>query len=546
MSRTVVEEPVSPAVHRLAANLIFSEEGLQPYHGIVSQFEPDLTETADEISPDSLADSYEIDTARYWEGKIADPERDGGLNEYKLALWDTELGEKGADFTFRPGLPNATHSETGEEISGIPDDCPESVRVQVEATNLESPEVLALLQELANALGLAPRYFDEPHEWSSAYAVETYARLERETAKRALVGSGGMLERIAAFANGGGRGAHKWDHEEETGHYEAVSLDPETWENLLPETGLARRIKCYQPDKIRSDDSDDPLRDHKLECQYWSDYQNDSIPWTEVRSAVEELRETVLSVAFWSGVDVNADADVWTPDRYFQPSTLQEEISLRDCPLDELQEEERLDARSQLIDPSASESEFEVLRVMTDGGSRHYERVAEELGAAESTVYRAAEQFDEILQIDGGEVGFISDHVRETISGVLSRYESARDKAESALSRIKEKASPLRRGRDDGEPSALERWLSAHAVDIEERADGLTLFFSQGQMSERKLVEALRSGLSAARSSMLEGALRDAQVYYTNPEGVTRGPLDVINDSRQNAPLLGGYRLKLG
>jgi hypothetical protein len=133
--QTEQQRVVDVQVHRLGANLLFDEHGLSPYWGLVSVFDPNLEGETFVAG----GEEYCIDTANFWTGKLADPsgDIDGGLYEYKLGVWSTDdHGEQGADLTFRPGFPNATHVDSGEEIEGIPSDCPDSVRVQVEATNL--------------------------------------------------------------------------------------------------------------------------------------------------------------------------------------------------------------------------------------------------------------------------------------------------------------------------------------------------------------------------------------------------------------------------
>jgi len=519
-STTLVENPVAPQTHGVGANLIFPEHGLDPYWGLVSVFEPDLK---DEIEPiDALGETYELDKSKYWRGKIADPngDRDGGLYEYKLALWtDDGPSAKGADFTFRPGYPNATHSDTGEEIDGLPDDCPESIRVTVEASNLEPDEILTLLQKLADVIDLNPEYFSEPGDWSRVYKLETYLRVERAVAVEQFAGSGAILEDLARFGNGDGKGMHKWDHEDIDGYYEHVALDPSTWSDLIPEQTLAKYLKCYQPQHVRnSGNDDDPLFHHKLESRYWSDYETDSIKWSDVDDAVSELRETTLSMIHWAGVSVDADADHFVADEYFSPEPLQEELKLVDNPLNDLADAQELDARADLIDPNATPAEFDVLEVATDGGPRHYEEIAAEVDVSKSTVYRAVEQFDSILQVDGGEVRFRNEHIRHVISDVVQRFQTAKDRTIDALRRLANRATPLSRG-EDGEPSALERWASAHAVEIRNRSDGLEIEFTR-RLSRRDLLKIIRHGYRAAEASpLLTREFETADLHWIDADG---------------------------
>ncbi len=160
-----IESCMDFQTHRLVGKLHFDEHGLTPYWGLVNAFEP---EHKNEIEPmEDLDDSFALETSRKLNGKIADPNGriDDGLYEYKYALWcDRDGQERGADFTLRPGYPNATQVDSGERIGGIPTECSDGIRVHVEATNLSDTEVSELLRALASQIDLNPKYIDKPHE----------------------------------------------------------------------------------------------------------------------------------------------------------------------------------------------------------------------------------------------------------------------------------------------------------------------------------------------------------------------------------------------
>jgi len=495
--------PVRPEVHGLGANLLFEEHGLDPYWGLVSVFEPSLKDDLQQIEVNG--ETFTLESSKYWRGKIADPngDRESGLFEYSLGIWsDDGPGAKGADFTFRPGYPNAVHSETGESIGGLPDDCPESIRVQIEASNLDPEEAIELLRALADAIDLNPDYFETPGDWSSIYKLETYLRVKRAVAVEELSGSGALLEQLAAFGNGQGKGKHHWDHDDITGYYEHVALDPGTWSDLIPEQRLAKYLKCYQPEHVRDDsDGDDPLVHHKLETRYWSDYGQESLSWSDVDEHVSELRETLLTVLSWTGVSIAAEESHFVPDEYFDAAPLQEsdELEIVPNPLDELREQTVGDARDQLVDPGATEAEFRVLSAIADGGEKNYRYVASKADVAESTVYRAVEQFDDILSVSNGAVRFVDDHVRGIVSDVMDRFRQTRDSIERSVRRVADQCNPLS-PRSDGEPSALERWINRHGIRVKNYHGELRLELDE-PVSRKHLQEILRAGLSAAEQS---------------------------------------------
>jgi hypothetical protein len=403
--------------HRLAGKLLFDGHGLTPYWGLVNAFEPEHKDEIGEI--EVLDDSFVLETSRNWNGKIADPngQLDNGLYEYKYALWcDRDGQERGADFTFRPGYPNATHVESGDQIGGMPSACPESFRVHVEATNLSATEVLELLRALASRIDLNPNYFDEPHEWSSIYALEVYARVDRDHATSALSGKGGILEQLAQFSKGQGRGVHKWNHEQIQGHYEGVALDPDSWARLIPSQTLPKRLKCYQPEYVRAEDDGDPLYHHKLECQYWSGYfpkGEGSISWDGYDAAIDELEQTALCALNWAGLPLKPDPDVYIEDGYFAPRESDSETELVSNPLPEIRDQHQDGARLALMDPTATRGEWDILSAVAEYGGGHHAELASKAGRSSSTAYRAIEQFDAVLNVDNGRISFIDEIVRD-------------------------------------------------------------------------------------------------------------------------------------
>jgi len=531
--QTEQQRVVDVQVHRLGANLLFDEHGLSPYWGLVSVFDPNLEGETFVAG----GEEYCIDTANFWTGKLADPsgDIDGGLYEYKLGVWSTDdHGEQGADLTFRPGFPNATHVDSGEEIEGIPSDCPDSVRVQVEATNLTKVDLHGLMQGLADAIDLNPAYFapGAPHEWSSIYGLETYIRVENARAEQQLVGDGGVIEDIARFSSGeGSKGEWKWDHEEATGHYEAVALDPDSWDRLLEGRTMPKRVKCYLPEHPRQNgQTEDALYHHKLESQYWAGYDSESLSYSNYWTHVDELRTTTLNVLAWAGISVRPDGP-FVADEYFTPEPADEPAKIVSNPIPELTERQQLTAREQLLDPESTAAEFEVLQTMTDGGQPlHHSEAAERSETSTSTVYRAVERFDDILEIENGVLQFVDDVVRQEIRDIVERFEAAKDSAYRAIRRTAENISPLDSPSDG--PSALEQWMNRHGIIAQERYDGLELRLDE-PVSHHELVKILRAGYQAAECSpLLTEHFEQATIDWQDREGNWHGNWQVVVDGK--------------
>lgn len=550
MSRELVD-PVQPATHRLAAHLLFAEHGLDAYTGLVAAFEPDLDERGIEIDPDGVDGVFELSNATFWNGKIEHPDLDldDGMYEYQLGISaDDDVGERKLELQFRPGFPDARHVETGDAIGGIPDDCPRSLRVQVEATNLDHEAVLPLLQELAAAIDLNPEYLADPHDWSSVYALETYCRVERETTVQEIVGTGGVIHGIADVSSASGSGKYTWDHEEIKGFYEAVEIDPESWATLLPEAeqsaAIAKRLKCYQPAHVRRDDVDeDPLADHKLEAQYWSDYDSESIAWDDVDAALDELRATVVNALWWAGLDPRLDGAQEHPfvaDEYFVPRAAERAYTVVEDPIPALRQQVVGDARDQLIDPETTDTEFAVLDAVTDGGSeQHYQDLAEELGVDPTTIYRATDDLDEILDVDDGRVAFVSDSVRDLVGDVLDRFERTADAVEREVRRIAAGVNPLRRFADSEDPTPLEEWIRRQGFRVEQFKRELRLSLDR-PVSQRELLEILREGYRAARADpTLTTEWEQAKLEWTDRDGNDHSEFQLVTKHGLENRLLG-------
>ena len=516
------DDLTQPQIHRLAAHLTFDEHGLDPYWAVVSQFEPDL----DGLELTYAGEDYRIGTAAYWQGKIAarpSDSIDGGLYEYKIGVWSKDgIESKGADFTFRPGFSPATHVDSGDEIGGIPSDLPESIRVQVEASNLPRLDVLGLLQSLADAIDIDPDYFraDGLHEFSSIYGLETYLRLDRAAAIENVVGQDGILEDIAQFSSGQGQGEHKWDHEEITGHYETVALDPASWGRLIPEQDLAKRLKCYQPANPRSEGSDDPLSHHKIETQYWSGYYSDhSISWNEYHDAVAELRQTALSALSWAGLETGPRSDIWVADAYWEPEPTRETVAIPENPIPEEAAKSERRAQDALVDPDISEAEFNVIDALRKHGGAHVDTIASLADRSRSSVYRALEQFQGLITSHNGDVQWRDEVVKQQINEVVSRWRKSASSVVDSLQAIAERANPFKHDGRGNEPGPVARWLSTQPIELLEQHPSIRLQVTE-PMASARLRKVLEAGVEAAeRSGMLTTHFERARINWIDADG---------------------------
>lgn len=508
--------------HRIAANMVFDGHGLQPYWGMVSCHEP---EHADGHEFQALGFDWTVETAAHWNGKIADPQGilDVGLYEYKYkAVCDDATQDRDCIFTFRPGYPEATHVDTGEEIGGLPSSIPECIRVETETTNVDFADVLPLLRAFADSIGLDPSYFTDPHEWSRVYEYEAYLRLDRFVSEHRITGDGGILQQLAQFGSSdtGSVGGYKWDHGEIQGHREAVELDSRVWSTLIPEQRFEKRLKCYHPKHPRTDDADqeDPLYHPKLELQYWAGRSDDSIPLEDVTDFERDCHQAMANVLRWAGVSLCPDREAYIRDGYHVPGWSEFETAVYPNPIPETKGALAQSAETELARPDVSESEFEVIETVADGGSDHYQFVSQLADVSSSTVYRAIQKFS-FLESDRGEVRFRDNIARNRVLDVVDRLKRQWDSTKAALQDLTEDAAPLTQS---GDPSALERWMATHGAVLKRRTGEMHFEFPDQQFTDREMVEILRSGFRAAQQSQLQSKMENALVSFETRGGDLR------------------------
>lgn len=516
------ERPVALATHGLGMKLLFDDHGLSPYWGVVSTYEPDHADRLEDFA--AVGESWEVVASNHWEGQIAPPEGqdlEGGLYEYSYTVEAIdEVGDRDAVIQFRPGFPDAKNVNSGEDLQALPDDLPESTRVQLITTNLEPAEALELLEAFAEHIGLNRTYVSgDPHEYSRAYQIERYGRIRREISEDYIVGGGGILDQLANVASDQrGRGSYKWDHEEIVGHYQAVATDPETWGMLLPDgrEQHGKRIKNYHPANPRGEAGDDPLSHPKVEVALSNEYDLEgSVPFDELEDVLEELDETLYNVVHWAGVPLPPHAGVWVDsDEYFDLEPAAFSPELRSNPLPELREEIKKHVETELIRAELSPTQEELLTVLTDGGAMHYEELAEEGESGTSTVYRLVDKLRSLLTTDDGIVDFADNVTREHVRGIVDKVRETADWATESIRQVAEEHDILRK--DDG---PLTEWMQRHGVRVVKQRPDLELEVSR-PLTGVQIRQILRAGLDAAeRSGLLTSRFENALVTWKDTHG---------------------------
>jgi len=543
----VSKNPLAFQTHGLGAKLLFDSAELSPYWGLVSVFEPDHDETLEPF--DAVGETWEIAQSKYWEGQLAPPPGasvDGGMNEYQYRLEaDDDWGDKDVTLQFRPGFPDAVNVHSGDPIGGIPDDCPESIRVQSISTNLEPHEVLDLLRAFAEHINLNPDYFAGLHEYSRAYQIERYARIDRTVAENHLTGAGGIIDQLADFASDqSGRGKYLWDHEDIQGHYQSVAFDPDTWSMFIPDQEFGKQWKCYHPKHVRHPKTDDPLVDPKVEVSLSSEYDPDgNVSWDAIDSVISDLDAAAYNVLSWADVPVQPDEATWnSEDPYFEVEPADEPVTLHANPLPDLREATERHVEAELVRTDITPTDQQLFEVLTDGGQQHYETLADRAETSTSAVYRLLDRLPSLLDSDNGIIGFADDVTRQKLSGIIEQVRETADWASDSLRRVVDRDAALSRS-DDDEPSPLEQWMNRHGIELVDRSTELHFRLRQ-RVSRYRLKEILRAGISAAEgSAILTSEVEDALIDWTDLDGEQHANWQIVVDGEVLGPTGSGGAL---
>jgi AcrR family transcriptional regulator len=562
---------IRPQVHELGAHLLFTEENhdlaeedtsdlddgqvvarhnrnaMMPFFAVVSQYEPDLPQTVEPFGFDGHAWRLRPPNVkggtRFWTGSIAARGEDyEAFNEYQIGLKAGDAaGERKVAFQFRPSLPCATHCESGNPIQSMPRDLPYGVRVQVHSSNVHPDKIVPLLQRLCEEIGINPGYFgaERVHPDSRVYNLAQYVRVDRMYGERHLVSRGGFLDELATFGKqSGGRGEYKWNNEEVIGHRNAVTMDDFSWEKLLPGMEAGARAKYYHPKLVRSEGTspdEDSLRDPKYELQFTPEYSEfDSVPWRDTDGydkddLLSDLDSALVNSLHWSGIPTSS-GEPFTADEYFQAETDHRDVPIYDDPTDDLRDQEEDIALQSFAGSNASEKRKQVIAALTDGGDgQHVDDLAAQTGVSRTTVYRAVQSFNDVVEAVQGKVSFKDGILRERFEDLLSTFESASSWIQNQVQSLVEKDS-----RDLME-TALGRWARNNMVSISEAGSGMLVKVHDGRPVDRlELTKLLRSGYEAARTEGFQTALQFVErstIVWSDHEGERHESRGIIRTS---------------
>jgi hypothetical protein len=490
--------------------------------GGVDIFEFEIYYQQGAIEPASRFD-LETDSMYEWRIKGRGPERE------KLS------------FHVRPRFAGMNISTPWEDVWGDleadPHADPEGIDVDINSSNIEPDAVPKHFRTVVNAIceeasqrfngaHLDPRHIDGEH--SSISQFERYVRLTRNYAQT-LTHEGGYFWRLMYLLGSekGRKVTYKVDNEEVVGYNHRLNY-PAGTARQLPGQRLGKQLKHYHPQHPRKQQTDDPLYHPKFAALFKKGQapNNDSITlnqhgvvWNDRDELTQELEETVINCLEHAGVPTDAEV-AFVPDDHFQARTSERSIALHPDPTPEIEaEQESVIVRTFR---ELSEADMDVLEEIADNGETHYQRVADGSGRDISTIYRALDELDGILENSNGLIRFRSRKVAEEIRDVLRTTEQHLDaafKATAGLLDLDERLLEKMSG-------AMQKWLSRYAADVVDDASGEVRIKIESVLSRYRsssspwapevIDEALDAWIGSGGN---EREFRNATVEFATPGG---------------------------
>ncbi len=471
----VVVSHVATAPHECEGNLIFTENGLSPYWIVGKLLTSGFGGYSGEIETEIDGEKWTL-TLTYQKSGIAPRLEDsvGGDRLYEFRIGARGHGERKANFLIQPRFVDMRHYETGETVSTpfdhIPED--EGVNVRFSGSNLEPDEFLALLPQFVQVLALEgeiyvnPDYFTGPvHKMSNITTYERYVRLNRNWSQK-LVGRGGAMQRLLLLCatEKDSKVEYRVDNEDVVGCNHRVVLPKEDARRLISGHRYGKQIKHYHPKHVRTKDESDPLYHPKVGTLLKKSLTGHAFAWSDRKQLRREIDETLINLLYWSDVPVQADQTTYVPDTHFDVQETEEAVPLAADPTPEMEANQEALLVTVLRD--LSESDVEVLeRLVTDGGQQHPQELANKTERGISTIYRALERLQGIVQNDGASVSFASKKYEQEIAAIV---ESTEHQIENAADRA---AKILNLETRQAASSAWQKWCQKYAAKITEVTD---------------------------------------------------------------------------
>jgi predicted transcriptional regulator len=391
---------------------------------------------------------------------------DGTLYEFQLNIQG--YGERKIDYVFRPRFENMRDQE-GEEISTPWQhlDADEGVDVHVQGSNIDVdryPSLLArMLQELAADLGtdLDHRLVDEDaFLGGSIYELERYVRPTRSMTKNLIGPDGAMMSIMMLLADEKGSQAELHiDNEDVVGKNHRLLLEEADAAKLWSHHTRGSQLKSYLPSNPEHFDPDDALYHPKFGALFRKSLtKSGSVRWQDRHDLIKHLDERLLSVMAWSGIPIEAGGTTFVADDHFDASARDDEIPITSDPTPSLQARQEHVLLTTLNEMTPSDEDV-VKTLATDGG-QHVQELAERTDYSDSTIYRALDRMQGLIESDNGHVRWVSEKLRQEVVGLVENLEEFRDSIADRVGQL------VGYDMQQSASSAFDRWCKEYGAEF--------------------------------------------------------------------------------
>lgn len=373
--------------------------------------------------------SFEIENVR--EFRFYFVSKDSPTYQDKTADKDPRV--KGGTITIRPRWPDMTSD--GEPVS-VPDYGGPYIDAQIQASNIPHGDYLDLLKRIMSAFGISQRYFSDPHPDSHISDMAYYVRLERGESGPIFAADGPIARSHALLeSDREGYRKHVEDHTEIPGYYVTTTLSDSRARELIDGHDLGKELKHYYPNHPDSFDPNEPGYHPKFEVSYQSSRTEQTLRWSELDNAREELVESLLNAIEWAGISTSPDNEIWVEnDPFWNVEHADDDLccAFVNCPLPEIENEQ--EHRVMKLWGSMQESDKEVVDLLlSDGGKVSPKDAAEETGYSYKTIRNVIDRLEGLIRHGYDEMGLESKKIRDEL---LKRTKAAAGNFKNEIERV--------------------------------------------------------------------------------------------------------------
>jgi hypothetical protein len=471
-----VSDHVRAAVHEFSGALLWDDYGDSPYWAL-RQLYQDVGGGLSNVDVEIDGEEWSVSLG-YQESGL-EPRRSDDVDQlYEYRIAADGAGERKLRLLVQPRLG---WDDPERRPQSVPASLGEAVAVRAEqCSNVHPVEVRDLIPAVFQAvaderdLDWSDRYLTgTPHEYSAVTMLELYLRVERQTARK-LVGGSGVFRALwdVVADQAGSKVVYSADNTEIVGYNHQLRFDEAAASRLFDDAPGPRhgwQLKHYHPKYVRSEEhSDDPLYHPKLGALFKKSLNDGAVAFADVGDLLDELEENLINVLDWGDVPTRPTSPPFVADDHFSARASDRVVEIYDDPTPTIER----DQESVLVQTMTrlEDSDLDVLdQLIADGGQADVDELADEAGWSVRTVYRVLDRLDEIIGSQDGSVSFLSRKIQQDVREVVDRVEST----VQAGARVVEDLLGIDQRDVERAGRAFRNWLAEYGIDVvDDGADG--------------------------------------------------------------------------